>query len=107
MRPFALFLPALLAGLASALPNPQAADDVNSDDVLRTADNAGRYGQEPGDVNPDLISELFGSGSSGQNINENYAPPETAKQTVSLGMVLLLTRALLKTVLFFVLTGQH
>ena len=82
MRPFSLLFPALFLGVASALPSPQA-DEVSSDDVLRTADSAGRYGQAPGDVNPDLISELFGSGSTGQNINENYTPPKQEQQVVS------------------------
>ena len=85
MRPLRLILPLLLAGLASALPNPQSSDgEVSSDDVLRTADTAGRYGQASGDINPDLISELFGSGQSGQNINEGYKPPKQEKQIVSL-----------------------
>lgn len=81
MRAFYLILPALLVGVASGLPSPQA-DEVNSDDVLRTADSAGRYGSQPGDVNPDLISELFGSGQSGQNINDNYTPPKEEQQVV-------------------------
>ncbi len=66
----ALFLVGLLAATALAKPNPQSDDAAAAasalDDVERTANSGGSYNASPGNIDPDVLTELFGSGAGQQ-----------------------------------------
>lgn len=57
-----------LLTLSNAFPNPQ--DEVSLDDVLEVADDSGRYGANQGEIDPNVLSDVFGQTQPNYNINE-------------------------------------
>jgi secreted trypsin-like serine protease len=59
-----------LITLSNAFPNPQDDEEVSLDDVLDVAENSERYGVNQGEVNPDVLKDVFGQTQPNYNINE-------------------------------------
>jgi len=59
-----------LITLSNAFPNPQNDEEVSLDDLLDVAENSERYGASQGEINADVLAEVFGQTQPNYNINE-------------------------------------